>query len=62
MGETIRVIVSSACNAFRSDGYTRSTISYRKLGETAQIVQTKRRIALDKNIKITNARTSKLGK
>ena len=62
MGNIIRTLAYGACNAFRSDGYTRSVGSYRQVGETARRIQAQRRVALDKNIKVTNARTKQLGK
>ena len=62
MGEGIRAFVSGACNAFRSDGYTKSVGRYNSLGETAKRIQSKRTTALRKNISVTNVRTSKLGK
>ncbi len=62
MGNIIRVFVSGACNAFRSDGYGMAVGNYKPLGETAKRIQTKRAAALSKNIRVTNARTKQLSK
>ena len=62
MSSAIRAFVSGACNAFRSDGYARSAGSYRALGQTATRIHTKRAAALRKNIRVTDAKTAKLGK
>jgi len=62
MGDVIKAFVSGACNSFRSDGYRMAVGSYKPLGETTRRIQTKRAVALSKNMRTTSARTKELRK
>lgn len=61
MGNKIRLFFSIISNSFNPDGYAQVTTT-RRLGETATLISTKRRISQQRLNRVANGKINKISK